>query len=138
MRSLATKPAAQRYRLHSTLTTRSTMEHFDMPILPFTSIGCLPATVTAFCKELHDRAARHPQSAFRRGPGSAQLLLPYCSVNPPLPEGQVHILSDITDGVRDLASKASTTDGQRVLREWLDERDAEDVISFWLHEHSVV
>ena len=61
-------------------------------------------------------------------------LLPYCSVNAPIPEHDRNVLSEIYHSIAELAQAATTQEGQEALKKWLDGPLAENVIQFWEEE----
>jgi len=103
-----------------------------MPIIPLSSLSSFQATLFAFQRQL----VQHRPSAPMRNPTTA--ILPYCTVNPPLPEHSVNVLSDICQGFRDLAMAATTSEGQIEIKKWLSDpatEKADLAIDFWLQEY---
>jgi hypothetical protein len=105
-----------------------------MPIIPLSSVSTLRATLSSFQRQLSQTrsAGRPPQI----NPTTA--LLPFCSVNGPIPEHARNVLSDICHSIPELAQAATTRDGQDALRQWLTEPSpdvAGNIIEFWEQEY---
>ncbi|KAK7969520.1 hypothetical protein PG996_002037 [Apiospora saccharicola] len=107
------------------------MKGLEMPIIPASSIGTVPATLSAF----------HRQMATAGGskktlPATSRTLLPYCSPDPECLSGHtVNLLSDLTTGMKDFSEKATNTQGKQELTDSLDGAEAERVIKFWNDEY---
>ncbi|KAH8905503.1 hypothetical protein BR93DRAFT_802212 [Coniochaeta sp. PMI_546] len=107
------------------------MEKFlTIPILPLMSLDDLPAMLEAFHGEL---IIPKPYQTHSVG-SEAQALLPYCSVNPPLPQHPTHVLSDINTSFSDLLDKVSTGQGQAILQDYAGDDVAKRIIQFWTTE----
>jgi hypothetical protein len=106
--------------------------NLEMPILPLSTVSSLSQIISVFHQQLFQSHAPLPTI------NTATTLLPYCSNNPPIPEHARNVLSDICQGIPELAQAATTTDGQRGLRMWLTDPSpavADDVIGFWELEY---
>ena len=70
-------------------------------------------------------------------------LLPYCSVNAPLPEHTRNVLSDICHCLPHIAQAATTEDGQAYLKSYLEDGSpgtqgvTADIMEFWTQEYIV-
>lgn len=116
------------------LTSTRVMGKFDIPILPVTSVTTVPATLTAFQRQL----GCTPESQGRPNlPAPAKCLLPFCTTGAPLSSHAVNVLTDITEGFPDLAQKVATADGQQLIKDYLGEDAGGGVISF-LHQEYMV
>jgi hypothetical protein len=107
------------------------MEKFiSPPIIPITKLDELPARLEAF----HSKLCAAPKPSPPSSVGfAAQALLPYCSVNPPLPQHPTHILSDINSSFSDLLDKVSTAQGREIMHDYAGDV-ADRVIQFWTTE----
>ncbi|TAQ86048.1 hypothetical protein B7494_g5628 [Chlorociboria aeruginascens] len=118
------------------LIPNSVLSAFDMPIIPLSSISSLPAILFAFQRQLVATAsATAPPSI-----PAIRSLLPFCSVNGPLPQHASNVLSDICNSIPELAHAATTKDGQDALRKWVTEPTpgvTDDIIEFWVQEYVV-
>lgn len=104
-----------------------------IPLLPLSTLDELPVRLEAFHSKLITAKSSPPRSAAVE----AQALLPYCAVNPPLPERPTHILSDINTSFSDLLDKVSTAQGRAILQDYAGDASAADrVIRFWTKEDS--
>jgi hypothetical protein len=68
----------------------------------------------------------------------AALLLPYCTLCPPIQEHARNILGEAYHTVAEVALAATSTDGQVALRDLLSDQShsmAEEVIDFWAQEY---
>ncbi|KAF3769088.1 hypothetical protein M406DRAFT_72038 [Cryphonectria parasitica EP155] len=111
-------------------------DKLDIPLVPLLKIEDLPATLLRFHRSLLQADVITRQPAVQApSMGSMQSLLPYCAIEPPLSENKVHILSDITVGLADLANKANTEIGRAKIVDYLDPEDAERTIGFWAQEY---
>ncbi|OIW34786.1 hypothetical protein CONLIGDRAFT_675742 [Coniochaeta ligniaria NRRL 30616] len=109
------------------------MEKFiSIPILPLTSLDHLPARLEAF----HGKLLTPNPCQARSVSAEAQTLLPYCSVNPPLPQQPTHVLSDINTSFSDLLDKVTTGQGQAILQDYAGDDVANRIIQFWTTEFS--
>lgn len=108
----------------------------DMPLIPLQSIEDLPATLSRFHRAFlkAELSTRHPR-AQASGTGPVQTLLPYCAVLPPLSEHKVHVLSDVTVGLADLANMVNSREGRAEIARYLEQKDADRIIGFWSREY---
>ena len=66
---------------------------------------------------------------------SRMQLLPYCSVDAPIPEHDRNVLNEIYHSIPEIAEAATTQDGQAAIRNWLeDPMVAAGLIGFWEEE----
>ncbi|KAJ4397214.1 hypothetical protein N0V93_001438 [Gnomoniopsis smithogilvyi] len=110
------------------------MDKHDIPLVPLQNIAELPATLSKFHRALlqGDAFKRTAQDA---GPGVLEVLLPYCSLYPPLNEHSINILSDLTVGFADIANKVSSEDGRAQILDYFGQEEAERIILFWMQEY---
>ena len=107
-----------------------------MPIIPLFSLRSLQDTLFKFQRQLIaiKKEIQIPQAK------PAITLLPYCSLNPPIPEHPKNLLSDVCHTVGELAQATTTRDGQAYIRNLVSETNsavAEDIIGFWEQEFLV-
>ncbi|KAG9229278.1 hypothetical protein BJ875DRAFT_475317 [Amylocarpus encephaloides] len=108
---------------------------FDMPILPLHSLSSFQNSLNKFWQQL---AAGSSNTNANSGLNPAITLLPYCALNPPLPEHPRNVLSEACHSLAEVSQAATIRDGQRGLRSLLSESNsaaAEDVIGFWEQEY---
>lgn len=104
-----------------------------MPIIPVSSVGTVPATLSTFHRQLATAGGGK-----KTLPVSSRSLLPYCSSDPECLSGHtVNVLSDLTTGMKDLSEKATDAQGKQQLTDSLDGAEAERVIKFWNDEYPV-
>lgn len=102
----------------------------EMPVLPIVRAEALSETTQTFQRQLLQTSASNKQ------PKAVRDLLPYCSDVHKLPEHTVMVISDITTGLRDVVTKATTAEGQEFLQEYTGD-DAKRLISFWHDEYAI-
>jgi hypothetical protein len=105
-----------------------------MPILPLYSIASFQQTVEQFRQAIS--GSTKPTSASSGNP--AAVLLPYCTLRPPIPEHTRNILSEGYHSIAELAQAATTADGQLALRRLLPDPSnsvVDEVIDFWAQEY---
>jgi len=110
----------------------SLLPTFEIPIIPLFSVSTLQSTLFGFQRQLvvgRKSAASTPRS------DSRITLLPYCSVNTPIPEHDRNVLSELYHSIPEVAQAATTREGQEALKEWLDgPLLAASVVGFWEEE----
>ncbi|KAH8603058.1 hypothetical protein B0O99DRAFT_697677 [Bisporella sp. PMI_857] len=114
----------------------SLLTTYDIPIIPLFSVASLQDALFGFQRQLI--ASRRSVSAPVIDPLTT--LLPYCSVNTPIPEHARNVLSDICHSIADVAQAATTQDGRDTLKKWLQGPSSsivEDIIGFWEQEYIV-
>ncbi|TVY83349.1 hypothetical protein LSUE1_G000994 [Lachnellula suecica] len=107
---------------------------FEMPIIPLFSLQTLQDTLFKFQRQLI--ATRREKVVPRIKPATS--LLPFCSLNPPIPEHPRNLLSDVFQSIGDLAQAATSRDGQAYIRNLISEPEsavAEDALRFWEQEY---
>lgn len=114
------------------ISIHSMMDKFDMRLLPLYTVQALPTTLAAFIQQLS--TVSHPSRPYKT---IVHDLLSYSTLNPHLTEHKLNLLSDITSGFKELASKAATEEGKAILLEYLGEEDAQRVIDFWMFEYAL-
>lgn len=95
-----------------------------MPIIPVSSLDTLPATLLAFNRQLSTTSGNIKATQ------SLSSVLPYCSSGERLSEHTVNVLGEITTGMKDLCTKATSAEGRKQLAGYLD-AEADQVIKFW-------
>ncbi|KAK6842413.1 hypothetical protein PG990_005644 [Apiospora arundinis] len=96
----------------------------EMPIIPVSSLDTLPATLLAFNRQLSTTSGNIKATQ------SLSSVLPYCSSGERLSEHTVNVLGEITTGMKDLCTKATSAEGRKQLAGYLD-AEADQVIKFW-------
>jgi hypothetical protein len=115
------------------------MPNFEVPIIPLYSVSGLRETLFAFQRQLI-QSWRATASATNN---PVTTLLPYCSVNTPIPEHARNVLSDIFHGISELTQAATTEDGKAFIKSYLDDASqgaegvAEGIIEFWGQEYII-
>ncbi|EPE32399.1 hypothetical protein GLAREA_07532 [Glarea lozoyensis ATCC 20868] len=107
---------------------------FDMPILPLYSIASFQQTLDKFRRAVS--SSTKPKSVSSGNP--AVVLLPYCTLRPPIPEHTRNILGEEYHCIAELAQAATTPDGQVALRRLLPDPSnsvVDEVIDFWAQEY---
>lgn len=114
------------------LTSHSLVGAFDINIIPLHSISALQNTIAKFWQQL----AAPPPSRATNTPNPAVVLLPYCSLSPPIPEHQRNIICEKIHRLADLSECSTTKEGREALRDLLEEMGgvAEEMIEFWEQE----
>jgi hypothetical protein len=120
----------------SLLTATSVFGAFDIPILPIYSIASFQKTVDSFRRQIS--GSTRPDQTSSGKP--AALLLPYCTLCPPIQEYARNILGEEYHTLAEIAQAATTTDGQVAMRALLSDQSnshsvAEEVIDFWAQEY---
>ncbi|RDL36794.1 Uncharacterized protein BP5553_06146 [Venustampulla echinocandica] len=106
---------------------------FEMPVIPLFLLSSLQHTLVAFSRQLVH--ARISPPAPHINPGTA--LLPYCTLNPPIPEHPRNVLSEACHSLSELSQAATTREGRAALRDLVAEPTgaiAEDIFGFWEQE----
>jgi hypothetical protein len=107
--------------------------NWEMPTIPLFSLRTLQETLFKFQRQL---LATRKETQIHRA-NSVITLLPYCSLNPPIPEHSKNLLSEVCHSMADLAQVATSQEGQEYVKKLLSEPNsavAEDVIGFWEQE----
>ncbi|CAG8950344.1 hypothetical protein HYFRA_00006837 [Hymenoscyphus fraxineus] len=105
---------------------------FDINIIPLHSVSSLSVTIGKFWQQI----AASPRSQSTATANPATVLLPYCSLKPPIQEHLRNIITENVHRIGDLSELATTREGKEALRELLPETgtDADDIIGFWEQE----
>ncbi|KAK8048844.1 hypothetical protein PG994_010574 [Apiospora phragmitis] len=106
----------------------SLMNGLEMPIIPVSSIGTVPATLLTFNRQLATAGGG------KKTLPASRSLLPYCSGAESLSEHAANVLSDVTTGMKDLSEKAMSAQGKQELIGHIGEAEAERAINFWNDE----
>ncbi len=103
--------------------------------MPLSTLSSLEQTLANFQRQVVNTRTK----AARPRVNPLVDLLPYCTSNPPIPEHQWNILSEICHNLPSLAEAATTPDGQKAIRNSLSEtpKVAEDILGFWREEFIV-
>jgi len=105
---------------------------FEIPIIPLSSVSSLQATLFGFQRQLVV-ARRSAESIAKGDPRVA--LLPYCSVDAPIPGHDRNILSEIYHSIPEIAQAATTREGKEALKKWVeDPLVVENLVKFWEEE----
>lgn len=110
------------------------MDKFDIPLLPLQSIAELPTALSKFHRAFlqGDASKRSAQDVI---PDVVETLLPYCAISPPLGEHSINILSDLTFGFADIATKVNSEAGRSEILDYFDQDEAQRIIMFWTQEY---
>lgn len=108
--------------------------NLEMPIIPLSSVKSLQAALFAFHRQLmQTRSVPVPVPST-----SEKSILPFCSANGLLSEHTSNVLSDVVNGLPQLATAATTPDGQRYLKRYFLSPDPEvynSIVEFWHNEY---
>ena len=105
-----------------------------MPIFPLFSITSFQKSVD----KMRQQVSTSTKSASASNGNPAALLLPYCTLCPPIPEHARNVLGEAYHSMAELAQAATTTDGQTALRSLLSDPShsvVEEIIDFWAQEY---
>ncbi|KAL3606480.1 hypothetical protein FPOAC2_01437 [Fusarium poae] len=105
---------------------------YAMPIIPITTTETLPGCLESLQQ---DNSKKSSQPGAGANIASRDLLRG-CVYGKPLSRDQVNILTGITSGFGDLASRSSLPNGQAVIREYLGNEDGERLLSFLTNDFS--
>lgn len=112
------------------------MDKFELPVVPLQKIEDLATTLLRFHRSfLQADATTRQRPAQSLAWAAVHTLLPYCALAPPLGEHTINVLSDVTQGLANLANKANSEAGRAEILEYLGQEEAERVIMFWLQEY---
>jgi hypothetical protein len=120
----------------SQLTRFSILGVFDMPILPMYSIASFQKAVDQFRQQVS--AITRPDRVSNGNP--AVILLPYCTLCPPIPEHTRNVLGEGYHSIAELAQAATTGEGQIALRSLLPESSpsvGDEIVDFWAKEYCI-
>jgi hypothetical protein len=116
------------------------LSKMEIPLLPLSAIASLPGILCGFQRQIV--STRSAASRTRVDPLTT--LLPYCTINPPMPEHARNVVSDLYSSIPALAKAATTREGKEGIRQYLSDIPsvagrtvAEDVIDFWRQEFLV-
>lgn len=110
------------------------MDKIDIPLLPLQSIAELPTALSKFHRAFlqGDASKRAAQDVI---PDVVETLLPYCAISPPLGEHSINILSDLTFGFADIATKVNSEAGRSEILDYFGQEEAQRIIMFWMQEY---
>ncbi|KAH8815217.1 hypothetical protein F5884DRAFT_169324 [Xylogone sp. PMI_703] len=106
----------------------------EIPIIPLSAVSSLETTVLALERSINSEQPEKSQVLLR----SSVTLLPFCCLQPPMPEHARNILSDLLDDIPALARATTTADGREELARWLNgawEGLVDDIAHFWEREY---
>ncbi|QPC75768.1 hypothetical protein HYE68_006520 [Fusarium pseudograminearum] len=105
---------------------------YAMPIIPINTIETLPGCLESLQQD-YSREMSPPDANTSI---TSRDLVRWCVNGKALSRDQVNILTEITSGFGDLASRSSLPNGQAIIREYLGSKDGGRLISFLTNDFS--